>query len=506
MTFDLATILIFVVGALLYAAILPARLRGWALLVGSVVLIYRLQPLLPIRFSDFILPTATLALTTACWWFTRERALTFVPEAAGDAQTAPDTTVRDNRTSRENYVTFALIVLIVVALSLTRFLDAEYRPLPSRPPEPLLVVVGLAATALVVFCLSALAARLATPRRTLNVLILIILLLFVALKSEPLASEVSRLWRGGTGQDTTLATFIDLNWLGFSYVAFRLIHTIRDRQNGLLPPLTLREYVTYVIFAPAYTAGPIDRAERFAVDFRALPTLVGLDGARFVDGFTRIAVGAFKKFVIADTLALGMALNSVNAEQVQTAPGMWLLLYGYALRLYFDFSGYSDIAIGIGILLGIRLPENFNRPYLRQNITLFWQSWHATLSAWARSYIFSPLSRWLLAREPKPSPTLIVLLTQTATMVTIGMWHGITLNFLIWGLWHGVGLFVHKQWTDRTRKWYRGLAGRRRQAWTLAGWFLTFHYVVLGWVWFALPTPDQSLRVFGGLLGIGLSQ
>lgn len=492
MTFDLATILIFVVGALVYAAVLPKRWRGWALLIGSVVLIYRLQPPLPIRYSDFILPTATLALTVACWWVTRD--------PAGD-------TVRDDR------ITFGVIAALIVGMSLMRFIDADYRLTASRPPDPLLVVVSLALVAAVVLGASLLVARITTPdnqprvqRRTLWLVTLLIVLLFVALKSAPLATEVARLWRGGTGQDTALASFIDLNWLGFSYVAFRLIHTLRDRQTGLLPALSLREYVTYVIFAPAYTAGPIDRAERFVEDLRVLPGVVGLDGARFTDGFTRIAIGIFKKFVIADTLAMGAALTPANAAQTDSALGMWLLLYGYALRLYFDFGGYSDVAIGIGILLGIKLPENFDRPYLRQNITIFWQSWHATLSAWARSYIFSPLSRWLLTRKPKPSPTLIVLATQTATMVTIGLWHGVSLNFLIWGMWHGVGLFVHKQWTDRTRKWYRGLNDKpaQKRVWTLVGWFLTFHYVVLGWVWFALPDVSQSLRVFGGLFGVGL--
>ncbi|MEO8397030.1 MAG: MBOAT family O-acyltransferase [Chloroflexota bacterium] len=461
---------------------------------ASVVLIYRLQPPLPIRFSDFILPTTTLILTVACWWFTRL-----------------DGTSTD--TVREDRLTFGVIAALVLLMSLMRFIDADYRLTASRPPDPILVVITLALITAIVLGASLLIRRMTTPdnqprvqKRTLTVLMGIILVLFVLLKSAPLATEVSRFWRGQTGQDTTLATFVDLNWLGFSYVAFRLIHTLRDRQSGLLPSLTLREYVTYVIFAPAYTAGPIDRAERFTEDFRALPEKVGLDGARFSEGFTRIAIGAFKKFVIADSLALGMALNPVNAAQVQSAPGMWLLLYGYALRLYFDFGGYSDVAIGIGILLGIKLPENFNRPYLRSNITVFWQSWHATLSAWARSYIFSPLSRSLLSRKPKPSSTLIVLVTQTATMVAIGMWHGISLNFLVWGIWHGVGLFVHKQWTDRTRKWYRGLADKpaQKRAWTLVGWFITFHFVVLGWVWFALPSLDQSLRVFGGLLGLGL--
>jgi alginate O-acetyltransferase complex protein AlgI len=232
--------------------------------------------------------------------------------------------------------------------------------------------------------------------------------------------------------------------------------------------------------------------------------MTGLDATRYTEGLTRIAVGIFKKFIIADSLAIGMALNATNAEQATSTIGVWILLYGYALRLYFDFSGYSDIAIGIGMLFGIKLPENFDRPYLKNNITTFWQSWHITLSNWARFYVFSPLSRFLLTRQPKPSPIVVVLSTQMATMVVIGLWHGVTINFLIWGVWHGIGLFVHKQWSDRTRKWYRRLndTPRLKQAWTVAGWFITFHFVVVGWVWFALPEFGQSLDVFGKLVGL----
>jgi D-alanyl-lipoteichoic acid acyltransferase DltB (MBOAT superfamily) len=128
-----------------------------------------------------------------------------------------------------------------------------------------------------------------------------------------------------------------------------------------------------------------------------------------------------------------------------------------------------------------------------------------TLSSWARFYVFSPLSRWMLTRKPKPSPTMIVLAAQIATMVVIGLWHGVTLNFLIWGLWHGVGLFVHKQWSDRTRKWYRGLSEKptQKRLWTALSWLITFHYVVLGWVWFALPDVSQSLHAFSILFGGG---
>lgn len=481
MTFDLGTIALCCALALAYAALLPSVWRGWALYGLSIMAVYLLQPPLPIRFSDFILPTATLALTTAVWWFTR---------------------ASDQQTSREDLIALGLMVVVIFVLSLNRFLDIDARITPSRPPDPLAVMSGLALFGLMMFA----SGVIFRAKWRLRIALLALIGLFIILKSDFLGSGVSGLWRGTTGQDASLAALTDLNWLGFSYIAFRLIHTIRDRQSGLLPTLSLREYMTYVVFFPALIAGPIDRAERFAQDLAALPEKVGLDEARFAEGLGRIAMGLMKKFVIADTLAQGMTLTPINALQAQSTPGLWALVYGYALRLFFDFSGYSDIAIGIGILFGVRLPENFDRPYLKTNITAFWQSWHMTLSSWARFYVFSPLSRALLKRKPKPSPTLIVLVSQLATMVTIGLWHGITANFLIWGVWHGAGLFVHKQWSDRTRKWQRGLSEKpgQKRAWTVFAWALTFHFVVIGWIWFALPDFESAMRVLRGLMGVGL--
>lgn len=483
MTFDLRAIALFGLLALAYAA-LPARARSWALFVGSVVAIYWLQPPLPIRFSDYVLPTATLAITVAAWWWTR----------------SPDQT----SLSRDDVATLGVLAVSVIGLSLFRFVDAVYRLTPSRPPDPLAVIVALVIIGVIYFSLAHLTRR--VDRRMIVTLGgLIIIGLFVVLKAEPLAKLISQTWRGATGQDTSLASLIDLNWLGFSYVAFRWLHTLRDRQTGQLPALSLREYVTYIVFFASYTAGPIDRAERFVTDVRALPALRGFDAERWAAGLERIAIGVLKKFAIADLLAQGAALNAINAAQIDQPLGLWALLYGYALRLYFDFSGYTDIAIGIGLLFGIHLPDNFKRPYLKTNITAFWQSWHMTLSAWARAYVFSPLSRWLLMQKRKPSSTVIVLSTQLATMLVIGLWHGIALNFVLWGAWHGLALFVHKQWSDRTRKWYRGLQNKPRQKrlWTLFGWFVTFQYVVIGWLWFALPDAGQSVRLLLKLVGIG---
>lgn len=475
MGLNLLTISVLVTFAVLYALFVPAKWRGWVLFIASAILIYWLQPAIRVRWLDFSLPTLTLSLTLATWYLTRK-----------DEQTI----------SQQDYLAFGIILAIILGLSLLRFVPESFRLLVvSRPPHFLLVTVFLALIAILTFISGRLQIR-------LSAIFLLLIGLFVILKTEVLATAVSAFLRSNTGQELSVASALDLNWLGFSYLAFRLIHTVRDRQTNLLPELSLHEYVTYVVFFPAFIAGPIDRAERFIKDFRALDQIQF--ASRFVEGSARITVGLFKKFIVADTLAQGIALNPTNVLQTENTFGLWVLLYGYALRLFFDFSGYSDMAIGIAILFGIKLPENFDQPYIRTSITKFWQSWHISLSDWARFYVFSPLSRDLLRRKPKPSPILIVLMTQLATMIVIGLWHGVTVNFLIWGVWHGIGLFAHKQWTDRSRQFYRGLKDKpsqQRFADAIA-WFLTFHYIVLGWVWFALPNLEQSIQVFSKLIGI----
>lgn len=474
----LTHILILLALALIYLAILPHTWRGWALFVGSILGIYALQPPIVLRWVDFAFPTLTLGLVGTTWLMTR----------------APD-----QRPTREDGLAAGLMIGLIVLLSFGRYLVPAYRLTPSTPPPPALVAGVLAGFALILAPL----ARYHLSARLSTILILLIVGLFVVLKTEPLAEAVSRQLRAWEGRSLKLARAAELQWLGFSYVAFRLIHTLRDRQTGRLPALSLREYATYAVFLPAFTAGPIDRAERFLSDWRALPTLIGWDAARLTQGLARIAVGIGKKFVIADTLAL-MALEPAKAAQASSAAGLWVLLYLYAFQIYFDFSGYSDIAIGLGQLFGIKLPENFNQPYLKRNITTFWQSWHMTLSQWVRAYVFLPLSRTLLNQQRAPSPVMLALIGQVTTMMVIGLWHGFTWGFAVWGLWHGLGLFAHRVWSDKTRAFYIGLRERPRlnRLLGLAGTLITFHFVALGWVWFALPDIRSSWAVLRGLFGM----
>jgi D-alanyl-lipoteichoic acid acyltransferase DltB (MBOAT superfamily) len=368
------------------------------------------------------------------------------------------------------------------------------------------------------------------PAALLTGLVVLLIVLLVALKLPALAQLANGWLRALVGQSAELATANDLRWLGFSYVAFRLVHTLRDRQSGRLPLVSLQEYVIYVIFFPAFVAGPIDRLERFIKDLRFPGAKApgyekgaagyekgapgyekgapgykkrggGLAAQDYAEAGKRLLVGLFKKFVVADTLAL-VALNAANAGQARSAGWLWLLLYAYAFQIFFDFSGYTDIAIGLGRLMGIVLPENFNAPYLKPNLTQFWNNWHMTLTQWFRAYYFNPLTRWLRSGERRLVPVAIIFITQLSTFVLIGLWHGMTLNFVVWGAWHGLGLFLQNRYSEWVRPRLPDLAARPylKQGLTVAGVLLTFHYVTLGWVWFALPSLDTSWQVLQGLL------
>ena len=325
-----------------------------------------------------------------------------------------------------------------------------------------------------------------------------LVLLFVLIKVPSFMSMVFENVFALRGKE--LGGTISLSWLGFSYVSFRLLHTVLDRRAGRLPSVPLAEYVNYVIFFPSFAAGPIDRLERFTRD---LHHPVPLDRENWLAVGRRFFVGLFKKFVIADALSW-IALNEVFARQVNSAVWMWLLLYLYSLRIYFDFSGYTDVAIGLGRLLGVRLPENFASPYLKPNLSQFWNSWHMTLTQWFRNYCFNPLTRAMRSREQPLPAYVMILIAQITTMVLIGLWHGVTAGFVLWGLWHGAGLFVQNRWSDYMKNHLPGW-GRTPVAQTVltyAGIFLTFHFVSLGWLLFTLPTPDSVWTVMAVLFGV----
>ena len=489
--------------ALLLRLFGQGELRRWLIFVASVLAVYWLQPALPVRYLDFWLPTATLFLTLLGWLLTAPAQLRF---------------------TRSSLQTGALLGGLVLLAALSRYLGDGDWLLPSRPPQ-----VGQTLAGLALFTGGLAGVGLAlrgrqTAGRLPGVVIVLLIALLIGLKTPALALEAGRVLRGLVGQNPDLATSLDVRWLGFSYVAFRLVHTLRDRQTGRLPDVDLMTYVAYVVFFPAFLAGPIDRLERFTRDF-TLPS--GRDGQPPAPGTAahlkarwpvwdqrlegdlslagrRLIIGLIKKFVVADTLGL-IALNPTNALQVQETGWLWLLLYLYAWQIFFDFAGYTDIAIGLGLVLGVKLPENFAAPYLKPNLTQFWNSWHMSLTQWFRGYFFNPFVRWMRGKGRVLSPVWVLFYSQVATMLLIGLWHGVTANFILWGLWHGLGLFVQNRWTDQTRGWFaaREFSPLVRRSLGVVSTLLTFHYVALGWVWFVLPTPQIAVQVLVRLAGVG---
>jgi len=447
--------------------------RSLALLGISGFVIYWLQPPQSSVNLTFWFPTATLAVTALAW------SLTSTPETRG---------------WKQNWQAALILTGVVVLVDMNRYFHFEQ---VFTTVTPRLQWVGAAGMAVLAPAL--LTARVRKFPPALFVVAAFGLIAMLVLIKAPsalgmLIDAVSALRgkeAGGSGS---------LSWLGFSYVSFRLLHTILDRKAGRLPSVKLAEYVNYVVFFPSFTAGPIDRLERFVRDLNS-PVLLDREG--WIDAGGRFFLGLFKKFVIADGLAW-IALNDVFAWQVQSAGWMWILLYAYSLRIYFDFSGYTDIAIGLGRLLGVRLPENFAAPYLKPNLTQFWNSWHMTLTQWFRAYYFNPLTRVLRSSKRALPLSLIILVTQVSTMVLIGLWHGMTAGFALWGLWHGIGLFIQNRWSDfmRTRAPLGEEPGMRQTVLKYAGVFLTFNFVSLGWLFFILPTPALAWRAALKLLGV----
>ena len=262
--------------------------------------------------------------------------------------------------------------------------------------------------------------------------------------------------------------------LGFSYLSFELLHVIIERRRGRIVSVALVDLLAYALFLPCRIAGPIRRFPEFtAAVGRAQPS-----PEHVYAGLLRILIGLAKKLVIADTLALTAAeLNNLTGRA-----HAWTIVLAYTLRIYFDFSAYSDLAIGFSRMLGMTVPENFSYPYFAVNIREFWNRWHITLSHWVRDYVFVPLGRTLFGTFLRPWPGLIATVSYLVTFLVVGAWHGITGAFLVWGAYHGLLLSAHHVIrlhippSISDHAWYRS---RMASAVSVA---VTFVFVAVGWV------------------------
>lgn len=268
--------------------------------------------------------------------------------------------------------------------------------------------------------------------------------------------------------------------LGISYFTFKLIHYLVDCYRGTRPEGSYSRFLLYIFFFPILPLGPIERWPNF---IRQTQELRGLRWEYLTEGVARILTGLFKKLVLADMFAI--YAEKLNAQGLSSA-AYWMAVYAYTFRIYFDFSGYSDIAIGSARLFGYRIIENFDNPYLKSNLSRFWKSWHMSLTGWFRDYVFIPLGG---SRGSFLKTTLNTFIVMSLT----GIWHGASLNFLVWGVYHGIGLVL-------LRIYGITLGSRIPEQWRnsklslVMSVFLTFHFVVIGWVFFATDF-NQSIYV-----------
>lgn len=270
--------------------------------------------------------------------------------------------------------------------------------------------------------------------------------------------------------------------IGISYFTFKLIHVVIDAYRGMIKDISFTNLAALVFFYPTFTAGPIERYNHF-VDNAVKKGAVEKEDIE--EGTRRIIYGLFKKFILADQF-----YYILSAADLAKMDDKWLLisyLYLLSLKIYFDFSGYTDIAVGLSRFFGIRVFENFDRPYFKWNIVLFWQSWHMTLTDWLRDYVYLPVAKRLVSLTKNRLSLINNAVAQLVTMSLVGIWHGSTINYLLWGLYHGAGLSLYRAYSELLKRVLPPKAlewmGRSRLLRAI-GIILTFNYVTFGWIFF----------------------
>jgi alginate O-acetyltransferase complex protein AlgI len=275
--------------------------------------------------------------------------------------------------------------------------------------------------------------------------------------------------------------------IGLSFYIFHAISYLVDIYRKEAPPArNLIDFAAFIALFPHLVAGPVLRYHLLAEQFRSRTHSID----NFAKGCLIFMMGFCLKVLIADTVA-----PIADAVFSATAPSMidaWLGTFAYTVQLFFDFSGYSSMAVGLALMIGFKFPENFNDPYLSTSITDFWKRWHMSLSNWLREYLYIPLGG-------NRKGVWRTYLNLFLTMLLGGIWHGANWTFVIWGAWHGGILAIEKFWTDK----YGPL---RIPTWLRIA--KTMLFVMIGWVFFRAESVSDALRIFKGMLGkngIGLS-
>jgi alginate O-acetyltransferase complex protein AlgI len=270
--------------------------------------------------------------------------------------------------------------------------------------------------------------------------------------------------------------------LGISFITFTLTAYVVDTYRSRFPvEKKLQKLLAYVLFFPHLIAGPILRPNELLPQFSHWTRAID---ARFTLGVALFAIGLTKKLVFADVIAVSVDHVFTSSAQQLSGWEYLLAIHGFSMQIYCDFSGYTDMAIGLAYLLRIRLPTNFRQPYAADSIVDFWRRWHITLSFWLRDYLYIPLG----GNRNGERRRLLNLMT---TMVLGGLWHGAAWTFVIWGALHGAALVIVHLARARLSQWKIAIP-----AWL--GVLCTFYFVTFAWVYFRAPDLNTANRILLG--------
>lgn len=278
-----------------------------------------------------------------------------------------------------------------------------------------------------------------------------------------------------------------LGFLGISYMTFKLIQIIIEIYDGLIEkPMGPLDYVHFLLFFPALSSGPIDRSRRFLEDWKKQRTkdeYLELAGT----GLFRLVLGLFYKLVIS-----GMVFQQMTSIRYKDFSFFVIYMYLYTAYLFFDFAGYSLMAVGASNVLGIETPMNFNIPFISVDIKDFWNRWHITLSTWLRDFVFSRIVMRFMRKKIFKKRLTTAMVAYMINMTFMGFWHGITLNYIAYGFYHGI-LMAAFEWYQKKSKFYK--KNKNKTWYKVISWIITMHLVMFGFLIFSGKMSEWARKL-----------
>lgn len=278
-----------------------------------------------------------------------------------------------------------------------------------------------------------------------------------------------------------------LGFLGISYMTFKLIQIIIEIYDGLIEkPMGPLDYVHFLLFFPALSSGPIDRSRRFLEDWKKQRTkdeYLELAGT----GLFRLVLGLFYKLVIS-----GMVFQQMTSIRYKDFSFFVIYMYLYTAYLFFDFAGYSLMAVGASNILGIETPMNFNVPFISVDIKDFWNRWHITLSTWLRDFVFSRIVMRFMRKKIFKKRLTTAMVAYMINMTFMGFWHGITLNYIAYGFYHGI-LMAAFEWYQKKSKFYK--KNKNKTWYKVISWIITMHLVMFGFLIFSGKMSEWARKL-----------